>query len=289
MKLRTWTAAGLWAFALTAALSTSGCIKTLQNFTIYPDGSGKCEIKMTFLGMMAQMMKMGGEMGGMTGPDGQQMQDPKQAVKEALKGKVYWDTIEGKETEAETYTITGTGYFDNVTDLDLDDGSISFGPDGDGFKFSMTQKSKLGEGMPGLPPGLGGEGDVDPKSPQAEQMKTMAKAMLAGFEMKVNVRLPGEIMTIEGFGAHEGRAATFRLGEDQLHKMIDQDEKPPEVLTAVSGPAGEGLQAEWDGFKEKLAEVKKAQEEADKAEAEGEKKDEGADDTEGEAEEEGEF
>jgi len=281
---RTW----LVATAFAATVSLSGCLKMTQSYTLYPDGSGKCDVKMTFMGMMANMMKMAKQMGpDAMGPGGEKPEDPRDAVKNALKGKVYWDTIEEKDTEAETYTITGTGYFENVADVVLEDGPINFGPDGDGFKFSMKQKGDLGEGMPGMPGMPGGEEGQDPNSPEAQQMKAMMKGMMAGFEVKISVQLPGAVKAVEGFSGQEGRVAFFKIGEEEFGKIMDKQLKLPELLTATSGPADAGLQAEWDAFKTKLAEVKakslaaqaeaekKAAEEAKKAEEEAKKAPEG--------------
>src|SRR6185503_7519834 len=50
------------AAVVVVALSTAGCLKSDDTITIYPDGSGKIDTKMTFIGLMAQMIKMGGNM-----------------------------------------------------------------------------------------------------------------------------------------------------------------------------------------------------------------------------------
>lgn len=251
---------GLLGALVVGSLALTGCLRSMQTYTIYPDGSGKAEVKITLLGMMAQAAKMAKQQGGMEG-----QQDPLDQIKESLSGKVWWKDLEAKEGEAGTYVLSGTAYFDDVSEVELKDGSIQFAPEGDGYKLTIQQEAD----MPG---GMGGEGEGTPEQQaQAEQMKAMIKGMLAGFEMSINVKLPGDVTAMDGFAEKEGRKAWIKIDEQALIKMIDANEKPPETMVATCGAAGD-IQAEWDAFKKELAEAKAgapAEEQAEPKEEEG--------------------
>jgi len=251
------------AFAMAAVLLVQGCLKTTQVYTIYPDGSGKCDVQMTFLGQMAAMIKMSG---GMPDQETGQTKDPKEMIKESLKGKVYWDKLEAKDDVEGAYTITGVAYFEKLSDLS--ELEAKFEKTAEGYTFHLKQSN---DDMAGIP-GMDGEGGAE--GPEAEQQKAMMKAMMAGFEMKIGVRMPGPVTKIEGFGKQEGRDATFLLSEADLMKMMDTKQKPPTQFTALCGADAEGVAAEHETFKKRLAELKAAAP-AEEKKPEGEKAPEG--------------
>lgn len=268
------------ALAAVAGLMLSGCIKSKQTYTIYPDGSGKADVSMTLMGMMAQMVKMGGQMGA-PGDEGEGPKKPEDMLKESIKGKVYWSNIQTKDGDGGTFIMTGTAYFEDVKNLAKDDGegnSMEFTKTEDGgFKLVMTNDGEFS--MPGMPggEGFGGEeeegGESTPEQDaMKEQMTQMMKGMLAGFEMQMRFVLPGSITAVDGFTSHEGRNAVFTIGEQEVADMMDKKAKPPTTLSATASAPAEGFDAEFATFKEALAEAKAAAEEAAAAEAEKEGK-----------------
>lgn len=245
--------------ALTAlGIALSGCIKSEQTFTIYPDGAGKVEIKQTLMGMMAQMMKAGGQMGGQPGQEGMQA-DPFEMLKKGVEGKVYWTDLKTADGPAGEYVISGTGYFENINDVKPEKGSLSFKKNEDGgYTFSMTQDlDELKQGMPGMEGAPEGQTLTPEQEAQQQQMMAMMKGMLAGFEMKVSVVMPGEIKSAEGMKPDQGRRALFQMGEQDVIAMMEKKKEPPKEMKVVSGPAS-GLDAEMEQFKKSLAAAKEA-------------------------------
>src|SRR5205809_811198 len=103
------------------ALVSAGCIKSDETITIYPDGSGKVQMKTALLGMMAQMAKMG-QLGGPGGPGGgpggpggppAEKADPFELIKKDFGGNVYWSNLKAEDGPAGEWVLSGTGYFED--------------------------------------------------------------------------------------------------------------------------------------------------------------------------------
>ncbi len=240
---------------LALVLAFTACIKSEQVFTIYPDGSGKVEVKQTISGMMAQMMKGGGP-GGPQG--GGQQPDLADMVKKSMGGKVYWTDVSTSDGPNGEIVLSGTGYFEHVNDLKPEKGTIAFeaSPDG-GYVFTMTQE--IPDEMKGGMPGMGGEGGklTPEQEAQRQQAMQMMKAMMAGFEMKLAVVMPGEIKSADGLPATEGRKASLRIGEEDLQAFMEQKKQPPTQMKVVSGPASVGDE-ELSAFKKELESARAA-------------------------------
>jgi hypothetical protein len=233
---------------IAGAIALTGCLKSNQTYTIYPDGSGKSELRMTFLGMMAQMMKSPGAMGG---GEGAAKADPFDALKKSLQGKVYWTNLHSEDGADGSYTIAGTAYFEDVNQVQLEKGgSISWKKNDDGGNtFEITQST---------PDEFKGGDDAN-KTPeqkqQEEQSKAMMRSMMAGFEMKVSVVMPGAVKSSEGMAA-DGRKASYALTEKDLGDIIDKKKGPPPSTFKVVAGAPAGLDDEVAQFKKELAAAK---------------------------------
>ena len=255
---------------LAAALSLTGCLKSDETITLYPDGSGKIQLKTTLLGMMAQMAKMGGMPGEEGQGGGAGKADPFKAIKDGFGGKVYWANLKAEDGPNGEYMLSGTGYFENVNDVQRKNGKISFqkDPAGEGHLFELA-----GE----MPNELsGGPGADGPEAEQQKQMQEMMKGMLAGFDMKVTVVMPGAVKTAEGMKPTEGRNAVFALTEKDVLAIMDKKMTPPKEMKVTSGAPG-SLDTEIAAFKEELAKAKAASAEGAKPapaapKGEGEKK-----------------
>jgi hypothetical protein len=242
--------------AIVSAIALTGCLKSNQTYTLYPDGSGKVEMKFTFLGMMAQMIKAGGPqgMGGGDegGPGGGQKIDPYDAVKKNFSGKIYWANLHTEDGADGSYSVYGTGYFDDVNQLKPDKGTISWTKNADGGNtFEITQET------PDELKGMGGDdAKKTPEQKQQEaQMKAMMKGMLAGFEMKIAVVMPGAVKSAEGMTPGEGRNAQVSMNEQDVQDIMDKKKTPPTKMKVVAG-APSGLDDELAKFKKDLADAK---------------------------------
>lgn len=242
--MRKWKLMLLGALVALSVVAT-GCLRISQMFTIYPDGSGKAEIKVTLMGMMAAQA---------IGAAGQGGQDPADQIREMVKGKVFWKDLQAGPGDAGTFVMSGTGYFEDIADVELEQGGLTFVKTEDGgYKLEISGGDMAG-GIPGMP---GGGMDGMPDEQKA-QMKQRLKGLLAGFEVKMGFTLPGTVTAIEGFTDHEARSAYFRLDEEAVGKIMDEETKPPSGMMAISGGDAEGLAAEWEAFKKELAEAKAA-------------------------------
>lgn len=244
--------AGLAALSVAAMVALTGCLEQSQTFTIYPDGSGKVEMKVVIKGQMAAMVKAA--QAAETGA-GAAAADPAAELRQQFGGKTYWQDVKVGDGPEGSYGMSGTAYFDNVNELAPTDGSIQFVKDGDGFKFTVHQ----GGGLLGAGNAAGMGGAMTPEQQQAmaAQIPQM-KAMFEGLEVNLRVRMPGQVAATDGFNGKEGRMATFRLDTDGLIAMAQSGARPADTFVASAGAPGRELQAEWDAFKQELAKVKAA-------------------------------
>jgi hypothetical protein len=251
--------------ALVAALATAGCLKSDETITIYPDGSGKIQLKTTLTGMMAQMAKMGaqGGMQGMGGPGGE-APDPFKTIKDSLGGQVYWANLESKDGPAGEFMLSGTGYFEDINKVERKNGKISFSKATTGEGYELHVEGDTDQLKNGPLGGMGGDGDDANKTPeqkqQEEMAKQMAKSMMAGFDMKLSVIMPGAVTAAEGMTPGEGRKAVFALGEKELIEIMDGKRQPPKAMKVSCGAADPAVDGEMATFKKELAEAKAAAE-----------------------------
>jgi hypothetical protein len=292
MRVRSLLKFASSAVVLVALAASSGCLKSDETITVYPDGSGKIQMKTTLLGMMAQMVKAGGPgaMGGMGGPGGggrggrNGPADPFDLIKKNAGSKVYWTNLKAEDGASGEYTLSGTGYFEDVNQLNGRERQISFKKDekGEGYVFEMKGQlpDDLTQGMGG---GMGKD-DGGKQSPEQEQMQKqmmeMMKGMLAGFDMKVKVIMPGAVTAAEGLKAADkgSREAVFALGEKDVQAIMEKKQEPPKEMRVTSGaPDQAALDKEMAAFKQELADAKAAQEAAKSAAKPAEKAPEGGD------------
>ena len=97
-------------------MALTGCIKSKQHWKIYPDGSGMVTVENELSGMMAQMVKMGGQMPGQEG--GGEAPYPFDMIKESVKGEnIYWTNLESEDGPAGEYILRGTAYFEDINSV----------------------------------------------------------------------------------------------------------------------------------------------------------------------------
>lgn len=245
----------LWIAVLATACSLGGCLKLKQDFTLMPDGSGK----MTFtISTKANPAAPGGEEGGGLTLAEMMSEDPDKMAKE-MPGIVA--LTRPKEEKKDGWTqLTFEAYFDDFNKVALKQGEGDdaqtmfdgkFTKQGDGFVFELFGK---GAGEAAGP--LGGGDDAPPEA--QKQLEAMLKEMLAGFEMKFGVKLPGAVTEISGFSVKNGREASFTLTDKDLAKPADM--KKLETLKSMKAVCGASQVSDADQAAWK-AEVAKAKEE----------------------------
>ena len=162
-----------------------------------------------------------------------------------------------KEEKKDGWTyITFSAYFDDVNKMAekvKEEGAptmldAKFSKQGDGFVFEL-----FGKGAGDAAKQLGGD-DAPPEA--KAQIEAMLKEMLAGFEMKFGVKLPGAVTEVSGFTVKEGREASFSISEKDLAKADDMKKlENAKNMKAVCGPSqiSAADQAAW---KDEVAKAK---------------------------------
>jgi hypothetical protein len=191
-------------------LAVSGCMKVREELVVMPDGSGR--LTLTF------SIAAKGEAGKFT--QAELMSGDPDELQAKVRGLVALTrpTLEEKDG---VVRIRMTAYFDDVNALKfMDDGEgakakpkVEFTFRKDGEAFTLEEKGNLLA-----------EEEPERRAGDAEVQKfreEMFRTMFAGFELRHDVRLPGSVTVIEGFGSKDGRVATLSVGEKELQKSAD--------------------------------------------------------------------
>jgi hypothetical protein len=239
---------------LALACALGGCLKFKQEFVLMPDGSGK--MVMT-IAMKPPEGAPAGEGGGLTLNE-MMSEDPDKMAKE-MPGIVAMTRPKEEKKDGWTY-LTFAAYFEDFNKVAVKQGEGDdaqtmfdgkFTKQGDGYVFEL-----FGKGAGDATGLLAGQEDAPPEG--KAQLEAMMKQMLAGFEMKFGVKMPGAVKEISGFTVKNGRDASFTLSEKDLSKPADM--KKMETLKSMKAVCGASTltAAEQDAWK---AEVAKAKEE----------------------------
>ena len=236
---------------LALACALGGCLKLKQEFLVMPDGSGK--MTMT-IAMKADPNLPGGK--GMSAAD--MMAEDPEKMNKGMPGVVAVTRPKEEKKDGWTY-ITFSAYFDDVNKMSMKQGDqedaptmldAKFAKQGDGYVFEL-----MGKGAGDAAKQLGGD-DAPPEA--KAQIEAMLKEMLAGFEMKFGVKLPGAVTEVTGFTVKEGREASFAISDKDLAKPGDMKKlENAKSMKAVCG-ASQISAADEAAWK---AEVAKAKEE----------------------------
>lgn len=236
---------------LALACALGGCLKMKQEFVVMPDGSGK--MVMT-IATKANPADPGGK--GLTSEE-MMSEDPDKMGKE-MPGIVAMTRPKEEKKDGWTY-ITFAAYFDDINKVAMKQGEgedaqtmldAKFAKQGDGYVFEL-----FGKGAGEAANQFGG--DDSPPELKA-QMEQMIKQMLAGFELKFAVKMPGAVTEVTGFSVKEGRDASFTIAEKDILKPADM--KKLETVKSMKAVCGASTisAADQEAWK---AEVAKAKEE----------------------------
>ena len=252
-----------------AVVTLAGCVRLTQQWTIFPDGSGKARLT---IGLSEQQLAMS--------PDEQDpfaALSPANLVEHEARGWVAF--TEPVYSEVHGYRVaTITESFDDLNEVRFPAGGNDRLQDasyrlGDG-QFTVTH-SPLGQVVQHM--------HDDPRMNDAELRATLAPS-LAGLELVEAYHLPGRVIEADGYTV-EGEQATVRLGPEHLTAETppDIDGLRDEELTIAFEPAGWGeREAAW---RQELADaktrwqaIKEGAASADDAPAEGGNGDDASDD-----------
>ncbi|MBI3270973.1 MAG: hypothetical protein HYZ53_18365 [Planctomycetes bacterium] len=263
------------AFLAVAALlvASSGCLQLEQQWTVYPDGCGKVEIKQT-----VSLPPVPGSPPQVGTPQAGSDKDDAQ-LKEMLKETGGFEDYEGLSIDPATIksefkdgklTSSCVGYFEDVTKV-TQSGKAPLEwkktPEG-GFHCKLQMQDIGGfEGMKegqGDESGDGGGGKAGAGGgAQDVRMQEAMKAAAKGFKAKITVRMPG---ALTGTGITKLDDRTFGVEIDD--KIFDAKEREKFEKLDLSGWCGkpsDDLARELAAFKPELA---RALEAAAKAAAE---------------------
>lgn len=220
--------------------TATGCLKFEEELTILPDGSGKLVYRFA---MNPELSKMGGA-------------EEKDPLEEFMSS----DPAEFENNAAgivamarpERIEIGGwkglklTLYFEDINAMKLGDGekktAFSFKKEGDGFALEVIDRQF--EGKPE---------ESETSEEMKKRMEEMFKKMMAGFDYKATVKLPGAVKTMAGYTMKEGRTASMAVGEKDI--QAQQDMKKLSSRKAACGPS-EVTDSETAAFRKELAAAK---------------------------------
>lgn len=204
MRTSKVTAAGL-------LLAFFGCVNAHEELTVMPDGSGKVTLHL--------ILKTKSDAAKFT--EAELLTCDPDEIQEKVRGLVAMTRPASEEKEGAVH-LRMTGYFDDVNALKfMDEGEgpqakpkqeFSFRREGGTFVLEI-RGNLLADDVPIRE-------DKDPEL--ARQREQFFKAMYVGFEFRQDVRLPGKVTAVEGFGSFEGRLAKYQIQERDLQKPSDQ-------------------------------------------------------------------
>ncbi|MFC1705191.1 hypothetical protein ACFL59_00030 [Planctomycetota bacterium] len=232
-------------------LSLTGCLKTTHTLTIYPDGAGQWEVKLKIL-----PQGLPGHSASDTDPQELQAQAAEviESLRQTVGSGVYWVGLAAnKGPESSTCTWTATGYFESLSELNLPGCQVEFSRATDCYQLTMRLEGPIG--LWALFPDQTGLAKGENAAAEA-YMKAAQKAMVAGFAGDITIRLPGMVKETVGFTSSSGRNVSFHTSEGDLLKLAADNKYLPQVFTAVAQIEDADYEAEWDGFRARLAAAK---------------------------------
>jgi hypothetical protein len=229
----------------------SGCMKVREELLVMPDGSGR--VTFTFA------LSSKGETAKIT--EAEMMSGDPDEIADKVRGlaALAKPTMEEKDG---VVRIRMTAYFDDVNALKfMDDGEgdkakpkqeFAFRKDGEAFALEI--KGNLLADEAARPKDA--DTRIDPGI--AKQRDELFKAMFTGFEFRQDVRLPGNVTSVDGFQSREGRVAGYAIGEKDLQKASDQSKINSALRFKVTCAKSEVTEAEAAEFRKELEAAKAA-------------------------------
>jgi hypothetical protein len=189
--------------------------------------------------------------------------DPFDMLKRQAGARVYWTHLKSEEGDQGEYSVSGTGYFEDLNDLNQNAGlKVSFRPAETGGGHVCELHGSLEELAKKIPGGGGLELPTGGTLTAEQQQQLEAfKPMLAGFDMRVRVVMPGAVASAEGLKAGEGREAKLAINEGEFLDMLVQPQGSQQQMRVTSAaPDAKALEPEIAQFKKELAAAKAATE-----------------------------
>lgn len=212
----------------------AGCVQGEQNFTLFPDGSGKLVMKIGVRKQVVQMMEeMAKSLGGKT-PGGRPIEnpfnafhDPQQLARDS-EGVVAWVPGPLRE-DGEWLRTQVVGYFEDINKVRLY--SAKPGPGG-GRKLSFSAKMTTTPDGGSIALGHSVSGEIEELktrmaadgSPEATKATLeLLKPLLKDLDVRISLTVPGAVTASKGFLKTEGRTLSVGLNGDL---MIDLATNP---------------------------------------------------------------
>ena len=247
------------AVAILATLAflfpASGCIRFVEELSVYPDGSGKMTVSVGFsLEIFDKLREMG-----MDPKEGEEQMNFEAKDLENFEGIVAFARPKNeKKDKWQTWTVTA--YFDDINKVkmvDKKDGeqpaevkaSFVFKKEGDGYVLEIDDRVMANDQMKGM--------DEAPEEGQEQQWE-MAKQFLKGFEISRGVKMPGPITSADGFDKKDGRTALNKIDEASLKNMKDLSKAMTAKKRKIVCGKSDMSDADVAAFKKELEEAKAA-------------------------------
>lgn len=246
----------LLAPALLVCPLLAGCLKFKEEVQVMPDGSGRIVLSVS--------SKETGEENKMS--MGELMSEDPDKMDKTLPGIVAMSRPVEEKKDGWT-KVTVEFFFEDLNKVKLvneDDGKVmqefSFRREGAGHvvEFKSGAADELGADLGG------NDAELPPEA--KKQMEEMVKQMLAGFELRIGVLMPGAVTEAGAFKEKEGRRAAFSIGEKDIAgfgdfkkfeavksvKVVSGASDVPADEQAAFKAAFEKAKAEWPQLKKEM-------------------------------------
>lgn len=192
-----------------ALLCLTGCFEVDQQYTLNPDGSGKVVHRVKKPDVMGQ---------GAAG-----LKDLVKSQMTGAKGVDAWSDVSVETTEDGSMVFTGTAYFSNLNELELEDADalrFRWIPAPNGARLELvTSEAQASES----------ELSADEVAKQLEdakkewnQTKPMMQGILSSFKWRASFELPGEVVDSSSFETSGGSTVTFNMSGERYFQVIEE-------------------------------------------------------------------
>ncbi|HBP20748.1 MAG TPA: hypothetical protein DEA08_23535 [Planctomycetes bacterium] len=214
-----------WLALAGLCLALCGCLDVEDEWTINPDGSGKVTHR-----VIQDVKAFPGSMK----PTAKKLANE---VLEKSAGIEAWEDVETRTLEDGKLFFKGTGYFKDVTAVDLEHAVID--PRFRREEGRLLVELEADRGKAGNSSGPKMPKDIASQKMMLKMMGAQLSSMMGGLKGVTKLHLPGKVGAVEGFAQEEG-ALVARVSAKRFKGLFDELSRDTEALKKadLAGPGG---------------------------------------------------
>lgn len=209
------------------------CIDTKQEFYLNTDGSGKLKITAEMPIKAKMQMQSGSKKDSLTYEDRKEMAKKVRKILSGSEGIEAWKDVSYKSTGDGMMHFSGTAYFPDASELQIEDIPVIPFKEVNGERVSwrfkemdkMKQPEKRGEDLSEKEV----EELVDKLQKGYKQSAMMMKMVMSNFNLEATYHLPGKIKDLKGLEEQGDRKVYFNLAGnsmyDNFEKLMEDGER----------------------------------------------------------------